>query len=64
LVNYDLPLFIDPFLLFCYQEYNEWYLAIAQYLLYLKEFLAQYKSPSKDEIKHLFHFSEVSATHL
>jgi len=31
LVNYDLPLFIDPFLLFCYQEYNEWYLAIAQY---------------------------------
>lgn len=64
LVNYDLPLFIDPFLLFCYQEYNERYLAIAQYLLYLKEFLAQYKSPSKDEIKHLFHFSEVSATHL
>lgn len=64
LVN-DLPLFIDPFLLFNNnkEEYKQLHENIIRYVKYLKE-LSCSGELSKHQIEHYFYFKEVKQTWL
>jgi len=59
LIN-DLPLFVDPFLLFNSKksEYQELHKEIIDYLLFLRD-MSQEGSIDEGLIKHWFHFNEV-----
>ncbi len=59
LIN-DLPLFVDPFLLFNSEkaEYGELHKEIIEYLRFLRD-VSQEEGISKGLIKHWFHFNEV-----
>ena len=61
----DLPLFVDPFLLFHSKktEYRRLHDKIIEYLTYLRDHASQ-GNVTKDQLKHLYHFSEVSETWL
>ena len=57
----DLPLFIDPFLLFNSEkpEYKKLHEDIIKYLTFLKERSSQQKTPDTGKLKSLYTFSEV-----
>lgn len=61
----DLPLFVDPFLLFNSKkaEYQALHDSIIRYLVYLRE-QSVAGNPSGAKLKHLYHFSEVHQTWL
>lgn len=61
----DLPLFVDPFLLFNSKklEYQALHDGIIRYLVYLREQSVSSR-PNCSKLKHLYHFSEVNQTWL
>jgi len=65
LIN-DMPLFIDPFLLFNSEkaEYQEIHKNIIDYLLFLQKQAEQEPNPSKGMLRLWYNFSEVKQTAL
>ena len=61
----DLPLFIDPFLIFCNEDpkCREMHDEIIKYLVYLRDHATR-KLPSAAELKYLYCFPEVKQTYL
>lgn len=62
----DLPLFIDPFLIFCSEDQRcqDMHSKIIKYLLYLRDKAIQTPSLSATELKYLYCFPEVKQTYL
>ena len=62
----DLPLFIDPFLIFCSQDptCRAMHDEIIKYLVYLRDRAKRKETPSKAELKYLFCFPEVKQNYL
>ena len=58
----DLPLFIDPFLLFQNPKYQVLHNLIIDYLKYLRD-VSIYQSINQGRLKSLFYFSEVEQTY-
>lgn len=65
LIN-DLPLFIDPFLIFCSEkaEYQVLHEEIINYMVYLRDYSLQHPVPSKPMLDSLYKFSEVKQNYL
>lgn len=65
LIN-DLPLFIDPFLIFCSEkeEYQNLHHEIIRYMKYLRETSIKNPSPDKGMLKAWYRFPEVKQTYL
>lgn len=65
LIN-DLPLFIDPFLIFCSEkeEYQELHNLIIRYMVYLRDYSLKYPYPTKPMLKALYRFPEVKQNYL
>lgn len=65
LVN-DLPLFIDPFLIFCNEETEcqEMHDEIIKYLIYLRDRAAVEEFPSDGVLKYYYCFPEVKQNYL
>lgn len=65
LIN-DLPLFIDPFLIFCSKEpeCQKMHTEIIRYLVYLRNQATTIDTPSNAYLKYLYCFPEVSQTYL
>ena len=65
LIN-DMPLFVDPFLLFNSkkEEYQNIHNNIITYLLFLQEQAEKYPSPPPGMLKNWYHFPEVKQTWL
>lgn len=63
-LDMDLPIFIDPFLIFCSdkKEYQELYSHIINYLKFLTE--KSILDISKAEFKQYYYFQEVQETHI
>lgn len=61
----DLPLFVDPFLLFNSKKakYQALHDGIIRYLVYLRD-QSVTGAPGRAKLKHLYHFSEVNQTWL
>lgn len=62
----DLPLFVDPFLIFCSEkeEYQELHNNIIQYMIYLRDFSLKNPIPTKPMLKALYRFPEVKQNYL
>ena len=62
----DLPLFIDPFLIFCSEkaEYQKLHEEIIKYMVYLRDYSLQHPSPSRPMLESLYKFSEVKQNYL
>ena len=62
----DLPLFIDPFLIFCSDkpEYQTMHARIIDYLRFLKEDASQQQNISAGALRSLYCFPEVKQTYL
>lgn len=62
----DLPLFIDPFLIFCSEkaEYQELHDEIIKYMVYLRDYSLVHPRPSKPMLESLYKFSEVKQNYL
>ena len=62
----DLPLFIDPFLIFCSEkeEYQELHKDIIKYMVYLRDFSNQCPNPSKEALAARYCFPEVKQNYL
>ncbi len=62
----DLPLFIDPFLIFCSEkeEYQNLHQAIIRYMVYLRDFSLKNPIPTKPMLKALYRFPEVKQNYL
>lgn len=61
----DLPLFIDPFLIFCSErlEYQQLHSEIIRYLIYLRDHAA-FNKPSRKELQYYYCFPEVKQTYI
>lgn len=61
----DIPLFIDPFLIFCSErlEYQQLHSEIIRYLIYLRDHAALNK-PSRRELQYYYCFPEVKQTYI
>ena len=62
----DLPLFIDPFLIFCSEkaEYQALHEEIIKYMVYLRDYSLKHPVPSKPMLDSLYKFSEVKQNYL
>lgn len=62
----DLPLFIDPFLIFCSEkeDYQKLHEEIVQYMVYLRNHAMRNPIPSKAMLKALYQFPEVRQNYL
>lgn len=62
----DLPLFIDPFLIFCSEnaEYQELHIEIIKYMVFLRDYSIQHPIPSKEMLESLYRFPEVKQNYL
>jgi hypothetical protein len=62
----DLPLFIDPFLIFCSEdpEYKKLHEGIIEYMVYLRDQAQQYPIPNEGMLKSWYCFPEVKQTYL
>ncbi len=62
----DLPLFIDPFLIFCSEksEYQNLHNEIIKYMVYLRDLSIQCPIPTKGMLASLYRFSEVKENYL
>lgn len=62
----DLPLFIDPFLIFCSEDpkYKKLHEGIIEYMVYLREQALQYPNPTEGMLKAWYLFPEVKQTYL
>lgn len=65
LIN-DLPLFIDPFLIFCSEkeEYQELHNEIIKYMVFLRNYSIQCPRPSRAMLTARYRFSEVKQNYL
>lgn len=57
----DIPLFIDPFLIFCSEQkkYRLLHDEIIKYLIYLRDHAANNDMPTKDELLYLYCFISI-----
>lgn len=62
----DLPLFIDPFLIFCNEkeEYQLLHNEIIKYMVFLRDLSIQCPTPTKAMLSTLYKFSEVKQNYL
>lgn len=62
----DLPLFIDPFLIFCSEkeEYQELHNEIIRYMVFLRDYSIQCPIPSRAMLAARYKFSEVKQNYL
>lgn len=62
----DLPLFIDPFLIFCSEnpEYKKLHDEIINYMVYLRDQAQQYPIPTEGMLRARYCFPEVKQTYL
>lgn len=62
----DLPLFIDPFLIFCSEkvEYQELHNEIIKYMVFLRDYAIQCPIPPKGMLAARYQFSEVKQNYL
>ena len=62
----DLPLFIDPFLIFCSEkaEYQELHNSIIKYMIYLRDYSIRNPIPENGMLKSLYRFPEVKQNYL
>lgn len=62
----DLPLFIDPFLIFCSEkaEYQELHNKIIKYMVFLRDYAIQCPVPLKGMLSARYQFSEVKQNYL
>jgi len=62
----DLPLFIDPFLIFCSEniDYQELHNEIIKYMVYLRGYSNKHPIPEKGMLEALYRFPEVKQNYL
>lgn len=62
----DLPLFIDPFLIFCSEraEYQELHSEVIKYMVYLRDYSSRCPNPDKGMLAARYIFSEVKQNYL
>ena len=62
----DLPLFIDPFLIFCSEdtECQRMHDEIVKYIVYLRDFALDNEAPERKYLKYYYCFPEVRQTYL
>ena len=62
----DLPLFIDPFLIFCSEkaEYRELHNEIIKYMIHLRNYSIRFPNPSAGMLSSMYKFSEVRQNYL
>lgn len=62
----DLPLFIDPFLIFCseQEEYQTLHNEIIKYMVYLRDYSLRVPTPPSGTLKSLYCFPEVRQNYL
>lgn len=62
----DLPLFIDPFLIFCSEkeDYQKLHEEIVRYMVYLRNYAMRNPFPSKAMLQALYQFPEVRQNYL
>lgn len=62
----DLPLFIDPFLIFCSEkaEYQELHEEIIKYMVYLRDYSLRCPHPTKPMLDALYRFPEIKQNYL